>query len=136
MNQCLLFQFRLVPDSGHEIDYPNPLYEAGRSDLWQEADSEDIRRVLRKGASFDMLRQDDVDRMLSHVNGYPRPSLDGKTPYDEFVSFHGERGREFLDKLNIRRVNPEFVTLDPSLLGPKFKREADNAILRRKGVTE
>ena len=101
-----------------------------------ERNHEEIRRVLRKGASFDMLRQDDVDRMLSHVNSYPRPSLDGKTPYDEFVSFHGERGREFLDKLNIRRVNPEFVTLDPSLLGPKFKREADNAILRRKGVTE
>ena len=95
---------------------------------------EETRRVLRKDAAFDMLRQDDVDRMLSHVNSYPRPSLEGRTPYDEFVSFHGERGREFLDKLNIRRVNPEFVTLDPSLLGPEFKRETDNAILRRKGV--
>ena len=28
------------------------------------------------------------------------------------------------------------TTLDPSLLGPEFKREADNAMLRRKGVEE
>ena len=55
---------------------------------------------------------------------------------DAFVSFYGERGRGFLEKLNVRRVNAECVTLDPSLLGPEFKREADNAILRKKGVIE
>ena len=95
-----------------------------------------VRRVMPKGASFDGLRQEQVDRMLSHVNSYPRESLDGKTPYDAFVSFYGERGRAFLEKLNVRRINAEFVTLDPSLLGPEFKREADNAILRKKGVIE
>ena len=52
------------------------------------------------------------------------------------MSFYGERGREFLEMLNIRRINADFVTLDPSLLGPEFKREADNAMLRRKGVEE
>ena len=95
-----------------------------------------VRRVMPKGASFDRLVQEHVDRAMSHVNSYPRQSLDGKTPYDEFVSFYGERGREFLERLNIRRVGADFVTLDPSLLGPEFKREADNAMLRRKGVEE
>ena len=95
-----------------------------------------VRRVLPKGASFDGLRQEQIDRMISHVNSYPRQSLDGKTPYDEFVSFYGERGRIFLEKLDIRRINADCVTLDPSLLGPEFKREADNAILRKKGVIE
>ena len=52
------------------------------------------------------------------------------------MSFYGERGRGFLEKLNVRRVNSDCVTLDPSLLGPDFKREADNAILRKKGVME
>ena len=74
--------------------------------------------------------------MISHVNSYPRQSLDGKTPYDEFVSFYGERGRIFLEQLDIRRINADCVTLDPSLLGPEFKREADNAIRRKKGVIE
>ena len=95
-----------------------------------------VRRVMPKGASFDGLRQEQVDRMISHVNSYPRASLDGKTPYDEFTSFYGERGREFLERLGIRRINADCVTLDPSLLGPDFRREADNAILRRKGVVE
>ena len=95
-----------------------------------------VRRVMPKGASFDRLRQEHVDRAMSHVNSYPRLSLDGKTPYDEFVSFYGERGREFLERLNIRRVGADFVTLDPSLLGQEVKREADNAIPRKNGVHE
>ena len=95
-----------------------------------------VRRVLPKGASFNCLKQEQIDRMLSHINSYPRESLDGKTPYDAFVSFYGERGRELLEKLNIFKVNADCVTLTPSLMGPEFKREADNAILRKKGVIE
>lgn len=95
-----------------------------------------IRRVMPKGSSFDGLRQEQVDRMISHVNSYPRQSLGGRTPYDEFVSFYGERGRVFLEKLNVRRINADCVTLAPSLLGPEFKREADNAILRKNGVAK
>jgi IS30 family transposase len=95
-----------------------------------------VRRIMPKGASFDRIEQEHVDRAMSHINSYPRQSLDGKTPYDEFVSFYGDRGREFLERLNIRRISADCVTLDPSLLGPEFKREANNAILRRKGVEE
>ena len=62
------------------------------------------------------------------------PSLDGKSPYDEFTSFYRERGREFLERLGIRRVNAECVVLDPILLGGKFKKEANRAILHRHGV--
>ena len=99
-----------------------------------ERNHEEIRRVLVKGSSFDALTQGDVSLMLSHVNSAPRPSLDGRTPYDEFVSFYGERGREFLEKLGIRRVNAESVVLDPILLGERFKKEANRAILHRHGV--
>lgn len=72
--------------------------------------------------------------MLSHVNSSPRPSLGGRSPYDEFVAFHGERGRAFLEKLGIRRINAEDIVLDPILLGPKFKQEANRAVLRKNGV--
>ena len=99
-----------------------------------ERNREEIRRILVKGAPFDALTQEDVNLMLSHVNSAPRPSLDGKTPYDEFVSFRGERGREFLETLGIRRVSAESVVLDPILLGGRFKKEANRAILHRHGV--
>ena len=99
-----------------------------------ERNHEEIRRVLTKGASFDALTQDDINLILSHVNSSPRPSLEGWTPYDEVVSFHGERGRTFLEKLGARRINAEDIVLDPILFGPKFKQEANRAILRRNGV--
>lgn len=95
-----------------------------------------VRRVLTKGASFNCLKQEQIDRMLSHINSYPRESLDGRTPYDAFVSFYGEKGREFLEKLNIFKVNADCVRLTPSLMGAEFKRESDDAILRKKGVIE
>ena len=95
---------------------------------------EEIRRVLVKGVSFDALMQDDIAKMLSHVNSAPRPSLDGKSPYEAFVSFYGERAKEFLEKLGIFRIPPEKIILDPILLGPKFKEEANRAILKKHGV--
>ena len=81
-----------------------------------------------------MLTQADINLMLSHVNSAPRASLEWKTPYDAFVSFYGERGSVFLEKLGIRRINAESVILDPILLGEKFKKEANRAILHKHGV--
>ena len=99
-----------------------------------ERNHEEIRRILVKGSSFDMLTQADINLMLSHVNSAPRASLEWKTPYDAFVSFYGERGRVFLEELGIRRINAESVILDPILLGEKFKKEANRAILHKHGV--
>lgn len=99
-----------------------------------ERNHEEIRRILVKGSSFDILKQEDINLMLSHINSAPRGSLDRKTPYDEFVAFYGERGRLFLEKLGIKRINAEAVVLDPILLGEKFKKEANRAILHKHGV--
>ena len=99
-----------------------------------ERGHEEIRRILVKGSSFDILKQEDINLMLSHVNSAPRTSLEGKTPYDKFVSFYGERARTFLEKLGIHRINAENVILDPILLGEKFKQEANRAILRKHGI--
>ncbi len=121
---------RLIPRT--RVFYCDPYCATQKPHV--ERNHEEIRRVLTKGASFDALTQDDINLMLSHVNSSPRPSLEGRSPYDEFVSFHGERGRTFLEKLGVRRINAEDIVLDPILLGPKFKQEANRAILRRNGV--
>ena len=42
--------------------------------------------------------------------------------------------RRCFEKLGVRRINAEDIVLDPILLGPKFKQEANRAILRRNGV--
>ena len=78
--------------------------------------------------------QQDVDLAMSHVNSYTRDWLGGKSPYDVFVERHGERGKGFLDRLGIRRIPGNQVTLDPILLGMKFKRHADKVVMERYGV--
>ena len=94
------------------------------------------QRILVKGTNFDLIDQDDVCMVLSHVNSYSRSSLDNSTPYDEFVKEYGYEGRKFLERLGIARIPANEVTLDPYLLGKKFKRHSDKDIIRKAGVTK
>lgn len=101
-----------------------------------ERNHEELRRILLKGTSFDSLDQDDINVALSHVDSYTRASPGNSTPYDEFVKDYGYEGRRLLDRLGIVKVPANEVTLDPYVLGKKFRRHADRIILRRNGVTE
>ena len=49
---------------------------------------------------------------------------------------NGYHGRKFLDRLGIARIPANEVTLDPYVLGKKFKRHADKIILKQNGVTK
>jgi len=44
-----------------------------------------IRRIFRKGKSFSSVSQTEIDNALSHINSYPRGSLNNRAPYDLFV---------------------------------------------------
>ena len=99
-----------------------------------ERNHREVRRILEHGTSFNALSQEDIDVVMSNVNSYTRDWLGNRTPYDAFVERHGERGKAFLDKLGIGRVPGNLVTLDPMLLGAKFKRHADKVIMERYGV--
>ena len=95
----------------------------------------DLRRILQKGTSFNMLDQNGVSFAFSNLNSYPRESLDGNIPYDLFIAQYGNEGRAFLDKLGITRIPAAQVTLHPFLLGQKYQRAADRAILKKHGVS-
>ena len=94
----------------------------------------DLRRILQKGTSFNMLDQNGVNFAFSNLNSYPRESLGGKVPYDRFVAQHGDSAKAFLDKLGIKRIPAAQVTLHPFLLGQKYQRAAERAILKKHGV--
>lgn len=99
-----------------------------------ERNHEELRRVLTKGVSFDTLTQEQINLVLSHVNSYTRGVLGNETPYDEFVKEFGEEGKSFLEKLGIVRIPANEVTLCPFLLGSKFKRIANKAVMRKYGI--
>jgi len=84
---------------------------------WQkgsiEKNHEFIRYIIPQGRSFDALKQSDVDRMINHINSYPRLSLNNNTPYRVAELLIG---KEFLEKLGYYEIPVDEVILKPSLL--------------------
>jgi IS30 family transposase len=88
---------------------PSAPYQKGAA----ENNHELIRRVIPKGTSMDNFTQDDITKMMNHINCYPRRNLGNKTPYEIFATLYGEN---LLKKLGISFISPDEVTLCPSLL--------------------
>ncbi len=80
-----------------------------------ERNHELIRFIHPKGWTFDNYTQDDIDLLFSHINSYPRASLNKKTPYQSVLD-DTCLGKEFLDLINIKKVDSDDVILNPSLL--------------------
>jgi IS30 family transposase len=78
-----------------------------------ERNHEFLRMVLPKGSSFDSLTQETLDRVMSHINSYSRPSLEDKAPFDLFAFIYGAGT---LESLGLRRVPANEITLKPTLL--------------------
>lgn len=78
-----------------------------------EVNHELIRRILPKGSSFDDLTQEDVNRMMDHINSYKRKKLNNRSPYEAFSFYYGET---VLAKLGCTQVSPGEIILKPSLL--------------------
>ena len=78
-----------------------------------EVNHELIRRILPKGTSFDSLTQNDINRMMDHINSYTRKKLNNRTPYESFSFFYGEM---VLKKLGCHQVPASDIILKPSLL--------------------
>ena len=77
-----------------------------------EQNHELIRYVIPKGQIFDNLNQDDINKLVSHINSYYRDSIE-TTPYILAKKYFGNA---FLKKLNITEIPPEQVNLKPDLL--------------------
>lgn len=78
-----------------------------------ERNHELVRECLPKGASLDALRQEDLDRVFSHINSYARKSLGDRRPVDLFDEAFGPDARL---ALGIRKIAPRDIVLTPALL--------------------
>jgi IS30 family transposase len=125
--------YKLLP-RGARVFYCDPYCSCQKPHI--ERFHLDLRRILQKGVSFNPLSQEQVNLIMSHLNSYPRPSLGGRTPHDLFVEEFGDEGKRFLDKLGIVRIPQGQVTLHPFLLGRKFQKAAEMAVLKKNGVFE
>jgi len=78
-----------------------------------EVNHELIRRVIPKGTSMNDLAQDDIFKMMSHINSYKRKKLNDRSPYEAFSFYYGE---ELAHKLGCFPVIAGNILLKPSLL--------------------
>ncbi|MEA4848180.1 MAG: IS30 family transposase [Clostridiaceae bacterium] len=71
-----------------------------------------IRRVIPKGCSFNSYTQEDINKMMNHINSYGRKKLSDISPYVAFSFFHGS---QILEKLGAEFIPANDVILHPSL---------------------
>ena len=100
-------------DSNIHVFYCHPLssFEKGAC----ERNHVLVRYIQYKGWTFDGMNQDDIQKLFSNINSYPRKSLNGKTPY-QCVEEDTRFGKEFLDLIGINKIPCDDVILNPSLL--------------------
>ena len=72
-----------------------------------------IRRISAKGRDFGLLAQEDVEKMMNHINSYKRKKLNNRSPYEVFSFYHGEA---VLNKLRCQPVEPKDIMLRVQLL--------------------
>ncbi len=86
---------------------------------WQKAriekNHEYIRYVLPKGKSMDSYEQEDITRLMNHINSTKRKSLDGRAPY-ELVPDDDKDMLALFELLKMHLVPADEVHLTPALL--------------------
>lgn len=78
-----------------------------------EKNHEYIRYVLPKGTSFDGLSQEQVQRLVNHINNTTRPKLHGSTPMKKALKSFDKNAME---KLGLEIIPPDDICLKPELL--------------------
>ena len=72
-----------------------------------------LRMIIPKGTVLEGYTLWDIRRIVDHVNNTTRKKLGGQTPYEIALMAPGQ---DVLEKLQIRYVAPDEVTLTPKLL--------------------
>lgn len=95
---------------------PSAPYQKGSA----ERNHEFIRMFIPKGKDLALYSQDDIKRMMDHINSYGRESIGNKSPYEMFAFLYGE---DILDLLGCHRIPPQEVTLNSSVFHREVKDE-------------
>lgn len=88
---------------------PNASYQKGTI----EKNHEFIRYIIPKGKSMDNYTQDDINRMINHINSVARDSLNGQTPFDLATLLIDNT---VLESLNLEKIDPDNILLKPYLI--------------------
>lgn len=78
-----------------------------------EKNHEELRKIFPKGFDFNTINQEQLNLALNHVNSYPRPILNNKTPFELFEILASPI---LLTLNNSKKINFDDLLLRPSLI--------------------
>ena len=78
-----------------------------------EVNHEMIRRILPKGTSLDNLTQEDINKMMSHINSYKRKKLNNCSPLQLFRIMYG---KDIAKQIGIVEIDFNNINLSENLL--------------------
>jgi transposase, IS30 family len=111
-----LFEFDCNGTPRLSIFYCDPMQSSQKPHV--ECNHNYVRDVIPNGYPLEMLTQDDIDIMFSHINSTPRKSLGDKTPYEIFCFLYGEDAARLL---GLQEIPRDDVVLKPELIFKKKK---------------
>lgn len=99
-------------------------------ELYRRPGGQDFRRlfpvILTDNKSFDDLTQEDINRMMDHINSYHRKKLNAKSPYEAFCFYYGE---DLAQRLRCREISEGSINLTPGLLKSNRKMSTDRRLI-------
>lgn len=112
-----LFEFNEAGKQRTHLFYCDPMCS------WQKPNVENnhnyVRDILPNGYSMDALTQTNIETMFTHINNTPRASLGNRTPIEMLQFLYRDNWEKILIKLHIKILQPDEVTLRPSVLKAK-----------------
>lgn len=114
-------EFKRVDDLELNEDsiYRTSIYYCDPMASWQkphiEKNHEYIRYVIPKGKSMNPYNNDDIIRLMNHINSTKRASLKGKAPY-ELIEEDDEDMKSLMNLLKMHLIPADEVHLTPDLL--------------------
>ena len=78
-----------------------------------ERNHEFIRYVIPKGEAKEKYSEEEIKRLMNHINSYPRKKWNGRSPYDLFVKIYVQ---ETTTLLGIKKIPADSINLTPELV--------------------
>ena len=78
-----------------------------------ERNHEFIRYIIPKKCARDDYTEEEIRKMMNHINSYPRKKWNGQAPIDLFIKIYG---KETATLLGLEKIPSDSIHLTPALL--------------------
>ena len=93
------------------VFYCDPMNSNQKSNC--ERNHEFIRYIIPKKTAKESYTEEEIRRMMNHINSYPRKKWNGQAPIDLLIKIYGQ---ETVNVLGLEKIPSDSINLTPALL--------------------